>query len=280
MIPFDFDYFNPETVQEAYHLYHSLTEAGREPVYFSGGTEIITLGRIHQLYTDAVIDLKGIPECRTAQLDDEHLYLGAALPLTAVEEARLFPLLMKNVKEIADHTAREKVTLGGNICGNIFYREAVLPFLLSDSSFAIAGKDGLKVQSIHDVFEEHIQLAPGEFLVQTITEKNFLTAPHVNIKRKRQWDTGYPVVTVAAAIVGRRLRIGISGLCPFPFRSYEVEAALNEPALSPEQKAELAISHMPAPILNDSEASAEYRLFVLKNTLTDILVAFEGMGRR
>ena len=55
---------------------------------------------------------------------------------------------------MADHTARGKITLGGNICAQIFYREAVLPFLLADSEVIIAGPKGMKVAAINQVFDE------------------------------------------------------------------------------------------------------------------------------
>ncbi|MDV2583678.1 FAD binding domain-containing protein, partial [Alkalibacillus haloalkaliphilus] len=63
MISFDFEYYKPTSINEATQLFQSLVEQGKEPIYFSGGTEVITLGRINQIQTDAVIDFKGIPEC-------------------------------------------------------------------------------------------------------------------------------------------------------------------------------------------------------------------------
>ena len=81
------------------------------------------------IHTNAVIDIKDIPECRTLQFERHHLALGSALTLTEITENGGFPLLSKAAREVADHTARNKITLGGNICGQIFYREAVLPFI-------------------------------------------------------------------------------------------------------------------------------------------------------
>src|SRR5699024_5880653 len=135
---------------------------GKKPVYFSGGTEIITLGRLNYLYTDAVIDIKDIRECRTFQYQDENLVIGAANTLLEIEKSNFFPLLNRNVEEIADHTTRNKVTLGGNICGNIFYREAVLAFLVTNSKVVIASKDGLREEHIHGMFQEMLLLEEGE----------------------------------------------------------------------------------------------------------------------
>lgn len=111
------------------------------------------------------------------QVSGDHLLLGSSLTLTTVEEANLFPLLTKTASEVADHTARGKITLGGNICARIFYREAVLPFLLADSRVLIIGAEGKKIIPINDVFQGQLRLEKGEFLVQLATENRYINAP-------------------------------------------------------------------------------------------------------
>ena len=158
MLPFEFDYYKPVTLQEAVELFQTLDQQGKQPMFFSGGTELITLGRIELAYTEAVIDIKDIRELQIMQVTEEQLILGSALTLTKVEEANLFPLLTKTASEVADHTARGKITLGGNICAQIFYREAVLPFLLADSQVVLVGPEGVRVVPINDIFHEQLQL--------------------------------------------------------------------------------------------------------------------------
>jgi xanthine dehydrogenase molybdenum-binding subunit len=62
MIEFDFEYYRPSTIEEAVGLYHTLHTSGKMPIYYSGGTEIITLARSGQIMMGAVIDIKGISE--------------------------------------------------------------------------------------------------------------------------------------------------------------------------------------------------------------------------
>lgn len=114
----------------------------------------------------------------------------------------------------------------------------------------------------------------GELLVQTITESRFIRAPFFAIKRRQQWETGYPLITVAALKIDEKVRVAVSGLCPFPFRSKEVEIALNS-GQSIEARVEAALRVLPRPILDDVEGSADYRLFVLRNILTDALYKLE-----
>ncbi len=276
MIPYDFEYYNPSSVEEAVQLFQTLHHDGKEPMYFSGGTEIITFGRLNMVRAGAVIDIKNIPECRALEFNQESLFIGAANALTTIEERNPFPLLSQTVSEIADRTARNKITVGGNICGTIFYREAVLPFLLTDSLVLVAGHRGLRSVPINEIFQEQLLLESGELLVQMVTNRAYLEQPFVSIKRRRQWDTGYPLITVAALKVGQEIRVAISGLTDFPFRAKQIEGALNRRDLSDEQRIELALHSLDVLILNDTEGSSQYRLFVLKNTLHDVLHELGG----
>lgn len=278
MLPFDFDYYKPETLQEAMDLYLELDQQGKQPMFFSGGTELITLGRIDLAYTEAVIDIKGISECQVMQVSGNHVLLGSTLSLTKVEEGNLFPLLTKTASEVADHTARGKITLGGNICARIFYREAVLPFLLANSQLLIASPAGNKVVPILDVFNGQLKLGKGEFLAQLATEKRLVSAPYFSRKRRQQWETGYPLITVAALKIAQEIRVAVSGLCPFPFRSRELEEALNDKNQSVDGRIDRALSILPKPILDDIEGSADYRLFVLRHLLVDVLETLDGVN--
>ncbi|MBA9028975.1 FAD binding domain-containing protein [Peribacillus huizhouensis] len=271
MLPFDFEYYKPASLKEAIDLYQTAAKNRKKPMFISGGTELITLGRINLVHTEAVIDLKDIAECMVMQFEGDYLVIGSTLSLTKIEETNHFPLLTKTASEVADHTSRGKITLGGNICAQIFYRETVLPFLLADSQVVIVGPSGIKVSPINNLFHEQLQLGTGEFLIQVATAKRFVTAPFVSIKRRQQWDTGYPLITVAALKIGEEVRVALSGLCPFPFRSKKVETLLNNREWPIEDRVNSALSELPGPILNDVEGSAEYRLFVLRNLLHDVL---------
>jgi CO/xanthine dehydrogenase FAD-binding subunit len=276
VVPFDFTYYRPSLIEEAVRLFESLRWHGQKPLYYGGGTEIITLSRFHLVFADAVVDIKQIPECRTLEAGSRQLVLGSALSLTTIEEANHFPLLTKAASEVADRTARNQITLGGNICGQIFYREAVLPLLLTDCDVIIAGKEGLKQRSIHKVFRQYMRLEHGEFLVQVKIDSSYLSLPHFHTKRRKQGEVGYPLVTVAAIKKDERLRVAFSGVCPFPFRSKAVEERLNARHLPPDVRIADALQALPHPILDDIEGSAEYRLFVLKQTLFDTITALEG----
>jgi len=273
MISYNFDYFQPNTIQEAMDLFQTLQEQQKDPVYFSGGTEMITLGRVNKMTAGAVIDIKHIPECQTFEEENGQLTLGSALTLTKIRNMKKYPLLEDVISEIADHTSRNKITLGGNICANIIYREAVLPFLLTDSHVVIATQEGLKEKPINELFNQKLQLNSGELLVQIKINLEDLTLPYFTMKKRRQWGVGYPLITIAAIEKEGQIRTAFSGLCAFPFRSNKMEEQLNNNNLKEKERTEKAIQHIPGDVLNDVHGSDGYRKFMLKNILEDTIHA-------
>lgn len=276
MIPFDFEYYRPSSIVEAVDTFRLLDTQGKEPLYFSGGTEIITMARRAHIFTNAVIDIKGIPECNTLNIQNEKLVIGATITLTQLKESNIFPLLGRAARKVADHTVRNKLTIGGNICGKIRFREAVLPFLLSDSTVVLAGQTGIRNVPINQVFNKTLNLEEGEFLVQLVTDIGYSQIPFMSIKKTKQEKSAYPLISIDSLKKDGQIRFAFSGVCPFPFRSSTIEHVLNDKTIPLELRINKALSMLPAPINNNIEASAEYREFVLKNTLSDIIKVLGG----
>ncbi len=273
MIPFDFEYYRPESLGEAVELYSQLDDAGKKPVWYGGGSELLSMARVGNSSFGAVLDLKSIPECRALGEDGDNVIFGASLTLSEIIASKKFPLLEKTAGRIADHTMQNKITLGGNLAATIIYRETALPLLLSDAVMTAIGKNGLKRYSIHYIFDGKLQLPIGELLVQTAVSKQYTYAPYFHQKKTRNEKIDYPLLTTAALIEDEFLRIAFSGLAAYPLRDLEVEQIMNDRRLTISERADAIAGALSGIILNDSNGSAEYRTFVLKNTVVNILEA-------
>jgi CO/xanthine dehydrogenase FAD-binding subunit len=271
MIPCHFDYYRPDTVQEAVSAYSELLSLGKSPLYYGGGSEIISMSRAGSIVPGAVIDIKHIRECEALVYTGRKLVIGSAVTLSAINESKLFPLLGTTVGRIADHTNQCRITVGGNVCGSIIYRESVLPFLLSDCEVVIAGPSGTKQVSVHDVFEERIKLRPGELVVSFIVDKDHLKLKYAHVKKTKNEKIDYPLVSAAAIVFDGQIRMAFSGVCGFPFRSRDVEEALNRPGSGASERAEAALAQLPGPILRNIDGTAGYRSFILKSTIKQVL---------
>lgn len=177
---------------------------------------------------------------------------------------------------IADHTNQCRITLGGNLCGTIIYRETSLPLLLSDAEITLYGPEGERTVSFPNVFNQRMQLEPGEMIVQIHVPAWALAACYVHVKNTANEKIDYPLVSIAAIWKKDKLRIAFSGVCSYPFRSTQIEKILNDRKKSCTERVEKAAELLPEPVYCDPEGSGDYRTFVFKNTLQTLLEDWEN----
>ncbi len=276
MIPFDFIYCRADTVREAADLFVQLHSEGKTPLYYSGGSEIITMSRAGSIRPEAVIDIKRIPECAEIYVKGQSLHIGAACTLNRIKETKLFPLLGLACGRIADHTNQCRITLGGNLCGTIIYRETSLPLLICDATVTLYGREGQRTVPFSSVFDGRLQLQAGELIVQLHIPEWAMHARCAHIKKTTNEKIDYPLVNVTAIWQNDYLRTAFSGICSRPFRSQQMELVFNDPTLSAKERAKKAVNLLPEPAYGDVESSGSYRIFVLEYTLCTLLEEWEN----
>lgn len=269
MLAYNFDYYLPDTLKEATDIYDSVEKDGKTPLYFGGGTEIISMARVNNIKPDVVIDIKKIPECCGFGTDGKQLIFGAAMTLSAIQESGLYPLLGLAGGRIADHTIQCKLTLGGNLAGTIYYHEMLLPLLLSDSMIYITSPQGSRKVPITEVLSIGKGLAPGELIVKVALDIEYATLPYVHIKKTKIEKIGYPLVSLSAIYKDGYLRLAASGLCTYPFRFSDTHLNSN---ISAAELAEQLVQSIPGTIIDDLEGSAKYREFIFKKTVENIII--------
>lgn len=272
MIAFDFEYYKPDTLEEAISSYDRLSKDGKEPIYYGGGTEFISMARMNNIYAGAVIDIKAIPQCKVFEIRGDELIIGSALSLSEIAANNIFPLLSLTIERIADHTIQDKITLGGNLAGTIIYKEALLPLLVSNSQVLLAGKDGIRRLPIDQVFNRGLHLNKGDLIVQVIVKKEFLQLPYIHVKRTKNERIDYPLISMAALDHQGKINFALSGLCQYPFRSYDMEDILGRSDISFDEKISQIISKVPGPILDDIGGSSDFRIFMLEKILKEALI--------
>lgn len=275
MIPFDFDYYRVDDLSQAIDLFFQLDSENKNPIYYGGGTEIISMARVHNRHTQAVIDIKSIPECKEHGLGNGQLTIGAATSFRDIALKNHFPLLSSTVKRVADHTIQGKISLGGNLAGTIIYKESILPLLLGDAKLRFRNRDGERIVPVMDVFDERLKLARGELLVQAIIEEEYLQLPYLHRKRTKNEKIDYPLITLAGLMDRGQVKIALSGLCESPFRLLALEKYLNDGNLSRDEKIRKFIENVPYQIIDDLSGSGEYRKFVLHKMLDQTLEYFQ-----
>lgn len=276
MISYDFEFYRPETYKEALEIFNEKHKEGKNPLYYNGGTETVTYARKKIVNTGALIDIKAIPECRVFSEDGDKIVYGSALDLNQIVEKSSYKLMGLVSKRIADHTVRNRLSLGGNICGRLFYREAILPIMVADGTAIVATNEGIKKVPVLEFFDKKINLKNGELLLQIEIDKKYASFLHYNERKEKQSEIDYPLFHLAAIKTDDDMRFAFSGICAYPFRSLELEAVLNDKLKSFEERATYVIENLPSNARNDMFASGDFRKYLLKNAIINALEKLEG----
>lgn len=278
MIPCNFTYIRPDNLSQ---LPQALARCqGQDAHFYAGGTEIISMARVGSISPQAVIDMKAIPECRFLGIKGNTLHIGAAVTLDEIARSGLFPLLSVTVARIADHTNQCRITIGGNVCGTIIYREAVLPLLLADAAVLIWREGTTVTEKLSARFARRLRLAPGEMLLGFTIPRAAAEMAYCHIKRTKADKMDYPLITLAALHNADELRLAFSGLCGFPFRDEKIEKIAADKHLTVPQRVEKILRVLPAPVLSDLRGSADYRTAVTGQMLARFITDWEDAYAR
>lgn len=268
MIPFDLVYYRPESIQEALKAFQEADADGLKPRFLSGGTELVTMARDNKITARAFIDLKRLPETQVLDMQDRELRIGACVTLNRVIEENPWPLLSTAARGVADHSVRNTVTLGGNVAGMLPYREALLPFLVAGGGVEIAGPAGTRSVPVREIFDKRLKLAAGEFLLALTVDREELQRRHFHGRRTKDARVDYPLVSLSMAAREKGITAAVSGAAAYPILDAGLNAALSG-AGSAADRAEQAADALAGSIRGDMRGSAEYRRFLLADTLRE-----------
>lgn len=262
MIAYNLDYYKPETTKEAYECMIALKDQKVRALYYSGGTEVITNLRKGAVKADAVIDLKGISEMSEIRIEDEHILIGANVTLNAMSEHPELAKIKPIISIIADHTIRNALTIGGNLCGTLPFREAVLPLLALNSRVKLVEEDGIKEYLIRDVFDKRLKLPSNAFLYQIMIPRKE-NGKMLTKRIEANTEIDYPILHVVMNFSDSEVFIGLSGFASFPV--YQL-ISRDEYDQWPDPVESIA-SMFEKVAKSDERASKEYRMHLLRNQI-------------
>ena len=115
MIPPQFDYHAPGTLDEALGLLGSLDD----PKVMSGGQSLLPMLKLRLASPASIVDIGRIPGLDALAEEDGFLRIGALVTETELEQsagvAERYPILLDTAKVIADPLVRNRATICGNI---------------------------------------------------------------------------------------------------------------------------------------------------------------------
>lgn len=233
MIPGNFDYHSPGSVDEALGL---LAELGDDAKILAGGQSLIPAMRFRLAAPTHLIDIHRIDGLSYVREDGGHLAIGAMARESALEESDVvqqrYPLLADTAKVIADPLVRNLATVGGNIAHADPANDHPATMLAYGAEIVAQGPDGRRTVAIDDFFTGLFEnaLEDNELLLEVR-----IPAPqpgdggaYVKFERK-VGDYAIGAVAVQLTMQGdtvSKVRIGLTNVSPVPMRATNAEAEL------------------------------------------------------
>ena len=233
MIPSNFEYFAPMTIEEALKL---IDRRGADCKILSGGHSLIPVLKLRLAAPAAVIDIGRIKELKTIKVEGDTIRIGAGVTHAEIaanpELNRHCPLLGLTAAQIGDQQVRNRGTIGGSLTHADPAADWPATVLALGAEIVARSSSGERVVKASDFFVDLMTSAvePNEIVTEIRIPKP--AQPHRGVYLKvPQSASGFAVVGVAAQLKIANgkcedVGIGVTGLAPKPFRAASVEAAL------------------------------------------------------
>jgi len=233
MIPGEFDYYSPSTLQEAIAL---LQRHGDDAKLLAGGQSLIPAMRFRLALPEVLIDINNIADLEYVRESNGHLAIGAMTRETDLEESDLiqqkYDLLADVAPVIADPIVRNRATVGGNLAHADPANDHPAVMLAYNAEMIALGPNGTRSIPADDFFVDLFEnaLSDDEILteVRIPTPGDNTGGAYVKIERK-VGDYAISAVAVQVTMAGDRCteaRIALTNVSPVPMRATGAEAAL------------------------------------------------------
>jgi carbon-monoxide dehydrogenase medium subunit len=271
MIPSDFDYVAPRTVDDAVA---ALANGGEDAKVIAGGQSLMPVLRLRLAAPTLLVDLGRIDELRGVRDDGDALLIGS---MTTYYGLLGNPLISKHALLLADATQtvadpqiRHRGTLGGAVVHADPAGDLCAPVLAMDATMTLAGPSGRRSISAADFFVDYFTTAvhPDEILTEIRIPKHTDWAAHY--EKLHRAAQAWSIVAVAATValdggVIRQAKVALTNMASVPVRARGVEQALiGQDASQDSIRAAAERAAEGTSPITDGDADAEYRSHLAK----------------
>ena len=272
MIPAQFDYQAPETINEALELLVQNDDAK----ILAGGHSLIPAMKLRLAQPALLVDIGRLKDLAYIRAEGDQIAIGAMTTHYDLESSELLkttcPLLPACASHIGDVQVRNRGTIGGSVAHSDPAGDWPAAILALDAELVVVGKSGERVIKANDFFVDLLTTAlkADEILREIRIAKPTGRFGHA-YEKVRHPASGFAVVGVAAALrLGadgscESVAVGITGVASKAYRASAVEQALQGKQLN-EETITAAASHATDGVDANSDlyASEDYRRHLAK----------------
>ena len=269
MIPQQFDYSAPDTLEEALRLVGDGAKA------LAGGMSLLPLMKLRLAAPERVVDLRRVPGLSHIAEDNGTIRIGAMTTHYDIESSPLVrsraPLLAETAGAIGDVQIRNAGTIGGSVAHADPASDYPAALHASEARITMVSSGGRRTvaygEFLLDAFTTALE--PGE-IVEEVVVPIAASGTGWAYEKMLQPASGFAIVGIAACI-GRSggkinyARVGVTGLGAKAYRAVAAEERLLNSAGSAEDIREAAALIAGGVDANsDLHASAAYRTQMAK----------------
>ena len=263
MIPAEFDYIAPESLDEAIL---ALKENGEEAKLLAGGHSLLPLMKLRLAAPALLVDLRKVPGLHGIQRDNGSWRIGAMTPHVMLETTPELGILSKAAGTIADPQIRNRGTIGGSLAHGDPASDLPAIMLIGEGTVTATGGDGgPRTITAQDLFRDYLDTALEPHEVLTEIHFPVLDGWGFSYQKFNRRSEDWAMVAASALVkqsggVCEDVRIGLTNMAATPLRAGAVEEALKGQPLNAESiaaAAEQAADGTSPPA--DLNASSDYK---------------------
>ncbi len=166
MIPAEFDYVAPATLDEALS---ALSQGGEDAKLLAGGHSLLPLMKLRLAAPTLLVDLRRVPDLAGIS-SNGGVTIGAMTTHTAIANADL-GLIAEVSSTIADPQVRNRGTLGGSLAHGDPASDQPAILLAFEGSVTVRGAGGERTIAAADLFQDYLTTAVADD--EVITSVNY-----------------------------------------------------------------------------------------------------------
>ena len=281
MIPAEFDYTAPESLQDAIA---ALVDGGEDAKLLAGGHSLIPLMKLRLAAPTLLVDLRNVPGLHGIQRENGHWRIGAMTHHTELERTPELGLAAQAAGTIADRQVRNRGTIGGSLAHGDPASDLPAVMLAYGAEVTVQGQSGQRRVAAADLFQNYMEtdLAPDEVLTEVRLPA--LDGYGFGYEKFSRRSEDWAMVAVSALVRAEGgqcadVRVGLTNMGSVPLRASAVEEALRGrplDAASIAAAAEQAAEGTDPPA--DLNASEDYKRHLARVLTKRALETAAGMG--